>query len=413
VPEARARGAVTARLSRNDRARARRELAEIYRLIGQLRRPGGDCLTCATELLERRPPFSVATPAPYKADLALSYRCGNRCPHCYNEAERSRMVSLERNDWLRIIDRLAAIGVPHLIFTGGEPTLHPELLRLVGHASRLGLVTGLNSNGRRLADDQLVGELAAAGLDHLQITLASCRQQVHDRATGVPSFSETVRGIANAVASEIHTITNTTLSRANRDHAVEIVDFVHELGVRSFAMNSMIASGGGLDRDGSPSPLAIPPDELAPALAAVRDRARELGMRFLWYTPTEYCRLDPLELELGTKRCNAAEYTICVEPNGDVLPCQSYYEPAGNLLRDPWESIWNAPLMAGFRDRCSRPQASELPEACWDCPDLEVCGGGCPLDRAAAAAEESAGACRRLTREFAPPTAAPAAGRAR
>ncbi|MCB0241561.1 MAG: SPASM domain-containing protein, partial [Anaerolineae bacterium] len=70
-------------------------------------------------------------------------------------------------------------------------------------------------------------------------------------------------------------------------------------------------------------------------LIRVRDRAEELGMRFLWYTPTEYCRMSPVELELGAKRCNAGEYSLCIEPNGDVLPCQSYYVAAGNILRDP------------------------------------------------------------------------------
>ena len=72
-------------------------------------------------------------------------------------------------------------------------------------------------------------------------------------------------------------------------------------------------------------------------------------MRFLWYTPTEYCRFSPFEIGIGVKRCNAGEYSICIEPNGDVLPCQSYYVSAGNLLSDPWESIWESELFRSFR----------------------------------------------------------------
>ena len=41
-----------------------------------------------------------------------------------------------------------------------------------------------------------------------------------------------------------------------------------------------------------------------------------------------------MALDLGVKGCTAALYNMCVEPNGDVLPCQSYYHPLGNLLRD-------------------------------------------------------------------------------
>lgn len=122
---------------------------------------------------------------------------------------------------------------------------------------------------------------------------------------------------------------------------------------------------------------------MPPILIRIRDQAADLGMRFLWYTPTEYCRMSPVELELGAKRCNAAEYSICVEPNGDVLPCQSYYAAAGNILTDPWSSIWQGALFRSFRDRNADPRGTGLPEKCWSCPDLPLCGGGCRLEREA------------------------------
>jgi radical SAM protein with 4Fe4S-binding SPASM domain len=137
----------------------------------------------------------------------------------------------------------------------------------------------------------------------------------------------------------------------------------------------MICSGGGLDH-----PDAIPAEELALVLRRVRDRAAELGKSFLWYSPTEYCRLSPLAIGLDAKRCNAGEYSLCVEPNGDVLPCQSYYAPAGNLLRDAWDAIWNGPLFRSFRERGQDPRQAGLPPQCWECPDLSLCGGGCRLE---------------------------------
>jgi radical SAM protein with 4Fe4S-binding SPASM domain len=66
---------------------------------------------------------------------------------------------------------------------------------------------------------------------------------------------------------------------------------------------------------------------------------------------------------------------MCVEPNGDVLPCQSYYTPLGNLLEDPWQNIWEAPLALALRNR------SDIPEGCRSCEFLPECGGGCPLAR--------------------------------
>jgi radical SAM protein with 4Fe4S-binding SPASM domain len=199
-----------------------------------------------------------------------------------------------------------------------------------------------------------------------------------------------VRGIENALASRVHAITNTTLMRANMGHVEEIIEFLYELGIRTFAMNGMIYSGGGFTH-----PSAIHEADMPPLLIRVRDRAEELGMRFLWYTPTEYCRMSPVELEIGAKRCNAGEYSMCIEPNGDVLPCQSYYVTAGNLLRDPWEKIWTSHLFRTFRDRELDPRWAGLPEKCWECPDLPLCGGGCRIEREARegrrTADEAAG----------------------
>ncbi len=65
---------------------------------------------------------------------------------------------------------------------------------------------------------------------------------------------------------------------------------------------------------------------------------------------------------------------MCVNPNGDVYPCQSYFESLGNILKDDWKTVWNSPLATRIRNR-------EYVEAkCKDCPQLKVCGGGCPLE---------------------------------
>jgi radical SAM protein with 4Fe4S-binding SPASM domain len=222
----------------------------------------------------------------------------------------------------------------------------------------------------------------------VQITLGSHRAEIHDQMMHATSFDQTVRGIRNALASGLHTITNTTLMRLNAAEIAQTVRFLHDLGIRTFAVNGMIYSGGGFQTSN-----AIPEQEMAPLLLLLRDTAHELGMRFLWYTPTQYCRLSPVELEIGAKRCNAGEYSICVEPNGDVLPCQSYYVAAGNILRDDWELIWQGELFRSFRDRELDPAAAGLPEMCWECPDLALCGGGCRIEREAAEGHRCAGSC--------------------
>lgn len=378
APPEQAQQQMQRRFAHVKRAQLQREVATMYDMVARVSAAEG-CPTCAVApLVNFKPVFSTPVRAPFKVDVALTYACNNACPHCYNEPGRFSMRSLARADWFRIFDILADIGVPHVILTGGEPTLHPDLPAIIRHADGRGQIVGLNTNGRRLADPALVETLAAAGLNHVQITLESSRAAVHNAMTGAASFDETVQGIRNALAGSLYTITNTTLTQRNRDHAVEIVNFLYDLGLRTFAMNGMIYAGGGLA-----DPDAIPAESLASLLVGVRDRAADLGMQFLWYTVTDYCRFSPLELDLAPKRCNAAEYSMCVEPNGDVLPCQSYYVSAGNLLTDPWDAIWNSALFRSFRDRERDPEAAGLPDMCRDCPDLPMCGGGCRLEHEA------------------------------
>jgi radical SAM protein with 4Fe4S-binding SPASM domain len=318
--------------------------------------------------LERVDPFSVPLTAPYRMDLALTYRCNNVCPHCY-VARSADYPEMDTDTWKAILARVWEVGIPHVCFTGGEATLRDDLVELVAHAEGLGLVTGLLTNGRRLSDAAYVQALVAAGLDHVQITLESHAEAIHDGMVAAPgAWQETVQGIRNAVAAGLYTTTNTTLTRENVVGIEETVAFIGSLGVPTFACNSLIYSGRGASvgtgfREG----------ELAPILERVRDAADRHGLRLIWYTPTQYCAFSPLQLELGVKACTAALYNMCVEPDGAVIPCQSYYEPLGHILHDPWETIWNHDLALTLRER------RYVPAKCRECPELPICGGGCPL----------------------------------
>jgi radical SAM protein with 4Fe4S-binding SPASM domain len=133
-------------------------------------------------------------------------------------------------------------------------------------------------------------------------------------------------------------------------------------------VNALIYSGRG-----AVVGTGLAESELTPVLELARQKTEMRGQRLIWYTPTQYCAFDPMTLDLGVKGCTAALYNMCVEPDGNVLPCQSYYQALGNLLADPWDSIWNHPLAVRLRER------QGLPEKCTGCAYLAECGGGCPL----------------------------------
>ena len=163
-------------------------------------------------------------------------------------------------------------------------------------------------------------------------------------------------------------MTNTTMLRTNIHTIPATLDFLAETGIRTVGLNALIYYGRG-----SAVGTGLPESELKPLLAVARQKTEAHGQRLIWYTPTQYCNFDPMEMELGVKGCTAALYNMCVEPDGNVLPCQSYYQPLGSLLKDDWDSIWNHELAVRLRER------KVLPEKCTGCGLLAECGGGCPL----------------------------------
>jgi radical SAM protein with 4Fe4S-binding SPASM domain len=343
------------------------DLSTFHVQLEELIRPDGACPIHELDL-EMSMPFSARPTAPYRMDLAVTYRCNNDCSHCYNARQRD-FPELSTEQWFKVLDQLWALGIPHIVFTGGEATLRNDLPELIQHAESNGQITGLNTNARRLSDENYVRRLVEAGLDHVQITVESCAEQIHDemmRARG--AFKQTITGLKNALASNLYVMTNTTMLRTNAHTIPDTLDFLADLGVPTVGLNALIYSGSGLTVG-----TGLRESDLQPILEIAAQKTNARGQRLIWYTPTQYCEFDPSASNLGVKGCTAALYSMCIESNGNVLPCQSYYHSLGNILSDSWDSIWNHKLSVQLRERRS------LPAKCVGCRMVAECGGGCPL----------------------------------
>lgn len=346
---------------------ASKDYAKFLEEFTSLIAPDGPCPVCDLNL-DILPPFSNKPIAPYRMDLALTYRCNNDCLHCYNARPRN-YAELSTNQWMTILERLWDIGIPHVVFTGGEPTLRDDLPDLISHAQSIGLITGLNTNGRRLCDKRFVEQLVLSGLDHVQITIESHEPSIHDKIVMAKgAWQQTVKGIVNALDTPLYVMTNTTLLRDNSPYIDQTLDFLSRLGVSTVGLNGLIYSGRGVGCN-----QGLKEHELYAILNIAKSLTQKNQQRLIWYTPTQYCSFDPMELELGVKGCTAALHNMCVEPDGGVIPCQSYYQSLGNILSDAWDAIWNHTLCIALRER------RYVNEQCKECLLLAECGGGCPL----------------------------------
>lgn len=309
--------------------------------------------------------------APARMDLALTYRCNLDCTHCYTGGPKE-MEELSTKEWLSVYEILWWSGIPQIVFTGGEPTLREDLVDLVSEADEY--VTGLVTNGTKL--EEMAEALNSASLDYVQVTLESHDPEIHNRMVGSSkedALGRTSKGIRKALDLGMEVVTNTTLTRDNADSFTELLRFGKELGLKDMACNSLICSGRGR---AAKRKEGLPAEALRDLLRGALETAKEVGINLQWYTPTCYHRLNPLELGFGPKSCSAAAHNMTVQPDGTVLPCQSWPESVGSILQDPWPEIWNHPTCRKLREHGF---AKEI-EACAECGELHVCGGGCPLD---------------------------------
>lgn len=320
----------------------------------------------------RRTPFgSHARELPVLSEIALTYRCQNRCTFCYASApERGRQVpEMTTAEVRRILDAIVDDArVPTVSFTGGEPTLRPDLPELIAYAKGRRLRTNLITNGRRCAANGYVERLAEAGLDSAQVSLEAADPEVHDAIVGRPgAWAATVRGLRRLKAAGIHVHTNTTINRLNRDHLLSLVDWLGEMGQPYLSMNMVIRTG---DAVGS---MEIGYQDIGELVLSLKARANEAGMKFVWYSPVPLCLFNPVAHGLGSQSCSAADGLLSIAPDGSVLPCSSFEQGVGNMLREPFGVIWNRRAARYWRNK------EFLPPGCRDCDLADLCCGACPL----------------------------------
>ncbi len=320
----------------------------------------------------RKTPFgSHVRELPVLSEIALTYHCQNRCTFCYASApDRGQKVpEMTTAEVMQILDTIVHDArVPTVSFTGGEPTLRPDLSDLIAYAKSRRLRTNLITNGLRCGANGYVDNLAAAGLDSAQVSLEAADPAVHDTIVGHPgAWRRTVQGIRNLEATGVHVHTNTTINSLNRDHLLALVDFLAEMDQPYLSMNMVIRTG---DAVGS---MEIGYQEIGDLILPLKERANEHGMKLVWYSPVPLCLFNPVAHGLGSQSCSAADGLLSIAPDGTVLPCSSFEQGVGNLLHEPFDAVWNHRAARYWRRK------EFLPPGCRDCDLADLCCGACPL----------------------------------
>ncbi|MGD2156998.1 MAG: radical SAM protein [Anaerolineales bacterium] len=257
---------------------------------------------------DRQSPYDGDLYAPYRIDCALTYQLP---PGSDPIAAPTKRVDreLDTNEWKQIIDKAWQAGIPHIIFTGGEPTLRNDLFDLILHAEDKGQVTGILTDGLKLSDNDYLNRLLQSGLDHLMVVLQ-------------PDNSQAWEALENILPEDIFTAVHVTITEENAEQTSDILNRLANIGANAIS-------------------LSATQSQLENSLHEAREKCAELELPLVWDLPVPYSVLNPVALETPDSLPDGAgKAWLYVEPDGDVLPAQGMTRMLGNFLRDSWESIW-------------------------------------------------------------------------
>jgi hypothetical protein len=278
----------------------------IERIEALINQPDLDPITYLD--FDRQKPYSGDLSAPYRLDCAITYRLPETAdPESAPIRRVTRELSTE--EWQSILDKAWQAGIPHIIFTGGEPTLREDLPELLESAETNGQVTGLLTDGLCLADKDLLNTLLQTGLDHLLIILQ-------------PGLEKAWEAIGNALEEDIFTAVHITISAETKGQISQIIQRLAQMNVAAISLS---AAPGLLNN-----------------LQNARQLVADLNLSLIWDLPVPYSALNPIALEVEPEETpqGAGKAWLYVEPDGDVLPNQGINQVLGNFLNDPWEKIW-------------------------------------------------------------------------
>jgi AdoMet-dependent heme synthase len=293
---------------------------------------------------------------PINVHLDLTYRCNERCVHCYlDHDDRGEMTTTQIKD---VLDQLAAAGTFFLVLSGGEPLLRKDFWEILEYARKLQFLVKLKTNALLIGDDE-ARRLRSVDVDTVQISVYSRRPEVHDAITKVKgSLDRTVAAIRRLRAADLNVTLANVLMTGNEDDFVGVQALAAELGCL-YTVDPTITPH--IDGDVSLLKLRIPTAKLA----EVMRQPTMVG------NVEEFCRPAPPAGEdvLESSPCSAGHSACYISPTGDVFPCVQFPLPTGNVLQQKFLDIWNhSPEMEDVRSI----RLKDL-QGCSSCGNLSSC----------------------------------------
>jgi radical SAM protein with 4Fe4S-binding SPASM domain len=355
----------------------------------------------ASPVMDRLIARTVRKHRPLSVHFDLTYRCNERCVHCYLDHENHG--ELTTAECLAVLEEIAKAGTLFLTFSGGEIFLRPDLFEILAAARRLHFDISLKSNALLITAER-AARLRELGVRRVQISVYSEEPSVHDAITKVAgSLQRTLAAIPLLLAQGLHVKLACPLMKENLLAYRGVMALAEKLGVPyvlDLTITPMLdGSGGPLAHRASTAELL--PVLQDPALHACHpqpasETAPSAGALSPSLGSAVTSGMDSAAYE--DLPCSAGHNSCYISPYGDVFPCVQLPQAAGNLRRERFTAIWyHAPQLEQLRAvrESQLPVCShcEIRAYCERCPGLAWMEGGDMLgayERACHLAEQKA-----------------------
>ena len=302
--------------------------------------------------------FGLTVPQIFAAPLFVVWnftnRCNLACRHCYQDSGQGVAVGeLTLDEKLSLVDQLAAASVPMLAFSGGEPTISPDLIPVIHRAKQYGMHMTLATNGTMITPS-LAGDLAAAGMRYVEISLDSTDADNHDNFRGVKGmWQKALAGAEAVLATEgLRLGIAMCVCRENFHEVRDMIALAERVGASCFAHFNFIPVGRGREMIESD----ISPDQRQQLLDILNEKMQEGGIGIISTAP-QLGRLCLAGSPSGDEKvtcshagsgsglkarvvakylggCGAGRTYVCIEPDGSVTPCVYMPQRVMGSVRD-------------------------------------------------------------------------------
>jgi len=309
-----------------------------------------------SRLVEEMSAKALKLGIPLTVQLDLTYRCNERCVHCYLDHEdHGEMTTSEIKD---LLDQLAEAGVFFLTLSGGEILMRKDFFEILEHARMRSFCVKLKTNAVLIREKE-AERMRDLGVEAIQISIYSHRPEVHDAITKMPgSLRRSINAIRFLRSEGLRvTIANVLMLQNIQDYP-GVRALGSELGVE-VTIDPTITPR--MDGDRSLLDLNIDQAELERVF-------REEG---LVESAGESCAppSGPDDEALDSLPCSAGHTACYVSPYGDVYPCVQFPLPSGNVRGDKFLDIWrHSPQLNEVRSITARDLTG-----CSHCSNLKSC----------------------------------------